>query len=176
MKSTGVIRRIDDLGRIVIPKEIRKNLRIKEGDNLEVFIDNEDIILKKYSMMNKINDLSQELTDAIYTFTHHNVFITDTDSVIAGSGKLKKDYINKPISNYIVKSIGRREKLLEKHIKELSFVNDDIIECSYILSTILVNGEAIGMIVIISKEEKLGEVEMQLASIVSSFMTKYLEQ
>lgn len=176
MKSTGVIRRIDDLGRIVIPKEIRKNLRIKEGDNLEVFIDNEDIILKKYSMMNKINDLSQELTDAIYTFTKHSVFITDTDTIIAGSGKLKKDYINKPISNFIEKSIKRRDKILENHFKELNFVNDIDIECSYILSAILVNGEAVGMIVIISKEEKLGETEMQLASIVSSFMTKYLEQ
>ena len=176
MKSTGVVRRIDDLGRIVIPKEIRKNLRIKEGDNLEVFIDNEDIILKKYSMMNKINDLSQELTDAIYTFTKHNVFITDTDTVLAGSGNLKKEYINKPISNYIVKSISRREKILENHFKELTFVNDEELECSYILSTILVNGEAIGMIVIISEDEKLSEVEMQLASIVSSFMTKYLEQ
>ena len=176
MKSTGVIRRIDDLGRIVIPKEIRKNLRIKEGDNLEVFVDNEDIILKKYSMMNKINDLSQELTDAIYTFTKHNVFITDTDIVIAGSGKLKKNYLNRPISNFIVNSISRRDKILENHFKELNFVNEEELECSYILSTILVNGEATGMIVIISEDEKLGEVEMQLASIVSSFMTKYLEQ
>ena len=176
MKSTGVIRRIDDLGRIVIPKEIRKNLRIKEGDNLEVFVDGEDIILKKYSMMNKINDLAQELTDAIYTFTKHNVFITDTDVVVAGSGKLRKDYINRPISNFMEKSIKRRDKLLENHFKELNFVNDEEIECSYILSTILVNGEATGMIVIISKDEKLGETEMQLASIVSSFMTKYLEQ
>ena len=176
MKSTGVIRRIDDLGRIVIPKEIRKNLRIKEGDNLEVFVDNEDIVLKKYSMMNKINDLSQELTDAIYTFTKHNVFITDTDVVIAGSGKLKKSYLNRPISNFIVKSISRRDKILENHFKELNFVNEEILECSYILSTILVNGEATGMIVIISEDEKLSEVEMQLASIVSSFMTKYLEQ
>ena len=176
MKSTGVVRRIDDLGRIVIPKEIRKNLRIKEGDNLEVFIDSEIIILKKYSMMNKINDLAQELTDAIYTFTKHNVFITDTDIVVAGSGKLKKDYINKPISKFMEKSINRRDKLLENHFKELNFVKEEEIECSYILSTILVNGEAIGMIVIISKDEKLSEVEMQLASIVSSFMTKYLEQ
>jgi len=176
MKSTGVIRRIDDLGRIVIPKEIRKNLRIKEGDNLEVFVNDEDIILKKYSMMNKINDLSQELTDAIYTFTKHNVFITDTDIVIAGSGKLKKIYLNKPISNFIEKSISRREKLLENHFKELNFVNEEIITCSFILSTILVNGEAAGMIVIISEDEKLGDAEMQLASIVSSFMTKYLEQ
>ena len=60
--------------------------------------------------------------------------------------------------------------------KELNFINEQEIECSYILSTILVNGEAAGMIVIISEDEKLSEVEMQLASIVSSFMTKYLEQ
>lgn len=176
MKSTGVIRRIDDLGRIVIPKDIRKNLRIKEGDNLEVFIDEENIILKKYSMMNKINDLAQELTDAIYTFTKHNVFITDTNTILAGSGTLKKEYINAPISNFIEKSIDRREKILESYFKELNFVNQDIIECSYILSTIIVNSEAVGMIIIISKEEKLTEVEMQLANIVSSFITKYLEQ
>ena len=176
MKSTGVVRRIDDLGRIVIPKEIRRNLRIKEGDNLEVFIEEENIILKKYSMMNKINDLAQELTDAIYTFTKHNVFITDTNTILAGSGTLKKDYIKMPISNFIEKSIGRREKILENYFKELNFVNKETIECSYILSTILVNGEATGMIVIISEDEKLSDVEMQLASIVSSFMTKYLEQ
>ena len=176
MKSTGIIRRIDDLGRIVIPKELRKNLRIKEGDNLEIFIDNEDIILRKYSMMNKINDLSQELTDAIYTFTKHNVFITDTDTIIAGSGTLKKDYLNKSISNFIIKSINRREKILENHFKELNLINEEKIECSYILSTILVNAEAIGMIVIISEKDKLSEIEMQLANIVSTFITKYLEQ
>ena len=176
MKSTGIIRRIDDLGRIVIPKEIRKNLRIKEGDNLEVFIEEENIILKKYSMMNKINDLAQELTDAIYTFTKHNVFITDTNTILAGSGALKKEYINMPISNFIEKSIDRREKILESYFKELNFVNQDVVECSYILSTIIVNSEAVGMIIIISKEEKLTEVEMQLANIVSSFITKYLEQ
>ena len=176
MKSTGVIRRIDDLGRKVIPKELRKNLRIKEGDNLEIFIDNEDIILKKYSMMNKINDLAQELTDAIYTFTKHSVFITDTDIIIAGSGTLKKDYLNKSISNFIIKSINRREKILENHFKGLNLINEEEIECSYILSTILVNAEAIGTIVIISEKEKLSEIEMQLANIVSTFITKYLEQ
>ena len=66
MKSTGVVRRIDDLGRIVIPKEIRRTLRIKEGDNLEVFVDNEDIVLKKYSMMNKINDLAKAIKKQIF--------------------------------------------------------------------------------------------------------------
>ena len=99
MKATGVIRRIDDLGRVVIPKEIRKNLRIKDGDNLEIYVQKDEVILKKYSMMNKINDLAQELTDAIYTFMKHTIFITDTDQIVAGSGPLKKDFINKNISD-----------------------------------------------------------------------------
>ena len=176
MKATGIIRRIDDLGRVVIPKEIRKNLRIKEGDNLEIFVENEKIILTKYSMMNKINDLAQELTDAIYTFMKHSIFITDTDTIVAGSGTLKKDYLNKNISDFVIESIKRRDKMLENHFKEIEFIKDEIITCSYVMSTILVNGEAAGMIIIISKDEKLGESEMQMVGIVSSFMTKYLEQ
>jgi len=177
MKATGVIRRIDDLGRLVIPKEIRKNLRIKEGDNIEIFVKDDEVILKKYSMMNKINDLAQELTDAIYTFMKHSIFITDTDMVVAGSGPLKKEYINKNISEYISASIKRRDKMIENHFKELNFVeNEKGITCSYVMFTILVNAEAMGMILIISEDEKLGENEMQLAGIVSSFMTKYLEQ
>lgn len=176
MKATGIIRRIDDLGRVVIPKEIRKNLRIKEGDNLEIFVVNEDIILKKYSMMNKINDLAQELTDAIYTFMKHSIFITDTDQVVAASGPLKKKYLNKNISDFITESIKRRDKILENHYKELNFIEDEKLTCSYVMSTILVNGEATGMILIISEEEKMSDAEMQMAGIVSSFMTKYLEQ
>ena len=176
MKATGIIRRIDDLGRIVIPKEIRKNLRIKEGDNLEIFVVNEEIILKKYSMMNKISDLAGELTDAIYTFMKHSIFITDTDQVVAGSGPLKKKYLNKNISDFITESIKRRDKILENHFKDLNFIENEKLTCSYVMSTILVNGEATGMILIISEEEKMSDAEMQMAGIVSSFMTKYLEQ
>ena len=176
MKATGIIRRIDDLGRIVIPKEIRKNLRIKEGDNLEIFVQNEEIILTKYSMMNKINDLAQELTDAIYTFMKHSIFITDTDNVVAGSGPLKKKFLGKNISNNLIDSIKRRDKILENHFKDFNFVEEENIVCSYVMSTILVNGEATGMILIVSEEDKMSESEMQMASIVSSFMTKYLEQ
>lgn len=176
MKATGVIRRIDDLGRVVIPKEIRKNLRIKEGDNLEIFVSGENVILKKYSMMNKINDLASELTDAIYTFMKHSIFITDTDTIVAGSGPLKKNYLGKNISDFLVESIKRRDKMIENHFKELEILNNEEIICSYVLNTILVNGEAVGLILIISEDEKLGENEMQISGIVSSFMTKYLEQ
>jgi len=87
------------------------------------------------------------------------------------------EYINKNISEYISASIKRRDKMIENHFKELNFVeNEKGITCSYVMFTILVNAEAMGMILIISEDEKLGENEMQLAGIVSSFMTKYLEQ
>ena len=76
MKATGVVRRIDELGRIVIPKEIRKTLRIKEGENLEIFIDDkENVVLKKYSLMNKIEDFAQNFTDSINSLLKHNINI-----------------------------------------------------------------------------------------------------
>lgn len=176
MKSTGVIRRIDDLGRVVIPKEIRKNLRIKEGDNLEVYVQNDEIVLKKYSVINKINEIAQELTDAVYTFLKYNIFITDTDTIIAASGNLKKEFINKNLNSQAVELIKKRERKLDSYFKEFNFIEDKIVKGSCALSTIIVNGEAIGMIVILSEDEKLGDREMQIASIVSSFITKYLEQ
>lgn len=175
MKSTGVIRRIDELGRIVIPKDIRKNLRIKTSDSLEIFINDNDIILKKYSFMNKINDLAQTLTDAVYTFMKHTIFITDTDNIIAASGPLKKDYIGKHISNFLEDSIMRREKLLQNHFKNLRIIDDKEINCTYVTTTIISSGEAVGMIIILDTEEKIGEMEMQIANIISSFITKYLE-
>ena len=91
MKATGVVRRIDELGRIVIPKEIRKTMRIREGENIEIYIDsNENIVLKKYSIMKKLGDFAQSFTDSIHSFLKHNIIITDSDSIIAISGDLKK--------------------------------------------------------------------------------------
>ena len=75
MKATGIIRRIDDLGRIVIPKEIRKNLRLRVGESLEIFIDGDDIVLKKFSVVSRISDLAQQLVDSMNIFTKYNIII-----------------------------------------------------------------------------------------------------
>lgn len=175
MKSTGVIRRIDDLGRIVIPKEIRKNLRIKDGDNLEIFISSEDLVLKKYSYLKKITDLSQELTDTLSNYLKKSVLITDNDTVIAASGKYKNEYLNKNISNYLVECIKRRQNFIETNKKEIEFMDNHNINCNYILSTIIVNSEALGSIVIFSEDEILKEEEFKIANIASAFISKYLE-
>ena len=120
MKVTGIVRRIDELGRIVIPKEIRKNLRIQDGESMEiVIVDDGNILLKRYMVMNKLEGLSQNFTDAIYGLVKKNVLITDIDKVIACSGKFKKEYLDKKISDELIEKIKRRESILENYFKEL---------------------------------------------------------
>ena len=98
MSTTGIIRRIDELGRIVIPKEIRKNLRIKNGDNLEILVEGENITLKKYSQIENLESIASMYADSFYQVLKYNVIITDTDKIVAVGGNLKKKYMNNGIS------------------------------------------------------------------------------
>ena len=98
MKATGVVRRIDDLGRVVIPKEIRRTLRIKEGDPLEIFTDKEgEIILKKYSPIGELSEFASEYAETLTKTTGHIACITDKDTVIAVSGASKKEWLEENI-------------------------------------------------------------------------------
>lgn len=175
MKMTGIVRRIDELGRIVIPKEIRKNLRIQDGESMEIFIDNDsNIVLKRYMVMNKLEGLAQNFTDAIYSLIKKNILITDIDKIIACSGNLKKEYINKEISEELLEKIKRREFLLEKHKKDLNLINNKSIDCTYAINTILINGDAVGLILILSTDEKITDVDFNIIKIVSNFLERYL--
>ena len=102
MKATGIVRRIDDLGRIVVPKEIRRTLRIREGDPLEIFTDREgEIILKKYSPIGELSQFAGEYAESLAQTTGHLVLITDCDHVVTASGTGKKEYEGKPISKQL---------------------------------------------------------------------------
>lgn len=176
MKATGVVRRIDELGRIVVPKEIRKTLRIKEGENLEIFIDDkQNIVLKKYSLMNNIEEIAHSFTDSIYSFLKHNIIITNNDTIIAVSGKLKKRYLNKSISQYLEKALSQREKVLESHNKKISFIEDEEIEGTYAMAPILCNGDMAGLMIIFDDDAVVDENDYQICQIVASFLGKYLE-
>ena len=121
MKATGIIRRIDELGRIVIPKEIRKKLKINEGENIEIYIDEEEkIILKKYSNIKSIKDFVQTFIESIYTSYKYNIIITDTDKVIAVVGNDKKNVINKEISNDLIKCIKDRKTIINKNLLKIT--------------------------------------------------------
>ena len=176
MKATGVVRRIDELGRVVIPKEIRKTLRIKEGENLEIFTDsNDQIILKKFSFINKIEDFAQKFTDSIYSFTKKNIIITNTDEVVAASGPLKKSYINKPISKSLEIFMNRREELLEKYKKSIEIIDGNEIEATYVVSSIISNGDVVGLVLLFSTDDIVDESDEKIIKIATSFLSKHLE-
>ena len=124
MKATGIVRRIDDLGRVVIPKEIRRTLRIREGDPLEIFVDREgEVILKKYSPINELGDFAREYAEALYESLGSTVLICDRDAIIAVAGSSKKEYLNKNNGDIIEKAMVERSTHLEVKAGQTSLVD-----------------------------------------------------
>ena len=176
MHTSGIIRRIDDLGRIVIPKEIRKKLRIRDGENLEILVDNENIILKKYSVMRNVEDFAGNFTDAIYSFIKCNILITNEEKVIAFSGPLKKKFLNKSISEMLSTCINRKENIHEKYRKNLSITDDSSLDVTYAMSTITSEGDPVGLIIIFSDDDTVTEAEMRVCEIAAKILSKYLDE
>lgn len=178
MKATGIVRRIDDLGRVVIPKEIRRTLRIREGDPLEIFVAREgEVILKKYSPINELGHFASEYAEALYDAIHRPIFICDRDEIIAVSGVSKKEYANKQHGVHVEDAIETRLNKLETDKTNLEIVRgkDEEVQ-SYVISTIIANGDPIGCIMIISKDEKvLSEVELKVAETAANFLGKQME-
>ena len=171
MKTTGIIRRIDDLGRIVVPKELRKTLRIKNGDSLEIFVDNEDIILKKYSPMESIEEAAIRYVESFNQVIKHSVIVTDKDRVIAASGSLKKRYLGKQISEFTERGIERRDSFVERQKKTFSFV-DGIEDFGYYsFSSIISDGDTIGSVIIISVDNPILESEEKMAVILAKLLS-----
>lgn len=171
MKTTGIIRRIDDLGRLVIPKELRKTLRIKNGDSLEIFVDNEDIILKKYSPMESIEEAAAKYVDSFNQVIKHSVIVTDKDKVIAASGSLKKRYLGKKISEFTERGIERRDSFVERQKKTFSFAEGVEDFGYYSFSSIISDGDTIGSVIIISVESPILESEEKMAVILSKLLS-----
>lgn len=174
MKATGVVRRIDDLGRIVIPKEIRRNLRIRDGESLEIFVDSGNIVLKKFSIMRNIDDYAKNLVDALYSFLKKSIIITDNDSIIACSSNIKDKLINKSISDNLSVCIKRRESLLEKYNKNLNITDDFNICSKYVINSIVANGDCVGLVIIY--DDNIDDDDMKLSLIASKILSKSIEE
>ena len=109
MKATGIVRRIDDLGRVVIPKEIRRTMRIREGDPLEIYTDREGaVIFKKYSLIGELQSFSSEYADTLHKTSGLPVFICDRDEIIAVAGASKREYLEKKITVELEEIIDSR--------------------------------------------------------------------
>lgn len=178
MKATGIVRRIDDLGRVVIPKEIRRTLRIREGDPLEIFVDRDgEVILKKYSPISELSDFAKEYAEAIFDSLGNPVLICDRDIVIAVSGGSKKEYMNKNISEMVEKIMEDRSSVLVTQQSEVALVDghEETLN-SYTAAPIIANGDPIGAVVIFSKEGTVGEVEQKAVETAAGFLARQMEQ
>lgn len=181
MKATGIVRRIDDLGRVVIPKEIRRTLRLREGTPLEIFTDREgEIILKKYSPMVELTTFATQYADAMAQSTGLMVCVTDRDQVIAVSGGPKKDYLQKPISKQLENVITERTTVVS--VKEdknfVQIVSEEIEGVSaQVIAPIICEGDAIGAVILLSREAraKFGETEIKLSSTAAGFLGRQME-
>ncbi|AUM97320.1 stage V sporulation protein T [Clostridium botulinum] len=183
MKATGIVRRIDDLGRVVIPKEIRRTLRIREGDPLEIFTDREGgVILKKYSPIGDLSEFSKGYTDSLQQTIGNIVMICDKDTIISISGAPKKEYLEKKISYDLEKIIEERKTVyFGDDNKAVSIYDDEDIDEKYsaqVISPIIAEGDTVGAVIIVSKEggKKFNELEMKLAETASSFLGKQMEE
>ncbi|MBM7610099.1 stage V sporulation protein T [Ureibacillus composti] len=177
MKATGIVRRIDDLGRVVIPKEIRRTMRIREGDPLEIYTDREgEVILKKYSPINDLSEFAKEYADSLYETIGTPALISDRDEMIAVAGLSKKEYVNRRLSVFAEDFMKQRSVVLDKNETTIEFVPGQFEQVkSYCVAPIVTNGDTIGAIYLISKVHFLSEVEQKAAETAANFFAKQME-
>ena len=173
MKATGIVRRIDDLGRVVIPKEIRRTLRLREGTPLEIFTDREgEIILKKYSPMVELAAFATQYAESMAQSTGMLVCITDRDQVIAVSGGPKRDMLEQVIHE-------REAVVAEKDTREFIPVAGEEMDgvVAEVIVPIICEGDPIGAVALLSRDPKarLGEAELRLVSTAAGFLGRQME-
>lgn len=171
MKATGVVRRIDDLGRIVIPKEIRRNFKINEGDSLEIFVENNGIVLKKYSLLDDMVESAFDLVEVVLKIYHKNIIITDREKVIAASKNLGKDYYDKELSSIIKEKIDNRSESLSIDDTLITTENSS---SPYFLIPILVNSDSLGSVILL--DSNIQEEDKTLIRFITSILVKKIEE
>lgn len=184
MRATGIVRRIDELGRVVIPKEIRRTLRIREGDPLEIYTDHDgEVVLKKYSPIGEISSIAKDYTDSLYRTLGHIACICDRDAVVSVSGTGRKDLMEKPLSSDVDNILQNRQ------IKILNLSSGDRMipvtaedkpdqYTSQIITPILSDGEIIGGLIMLGRENgsRMTDIDQKVAETTATIVGRQMEQ
>ena len=184
MKATGIVRRIDDLGRVVIPKEIRRTMRIREGDPLEIYTDREgEVIFKKYSPIGELAAFAAQYAETLHKTCSLSVIISDRDAVIACAGVPRKEYSDKTLSTELEEIIENRSLYVHKEgappIPVLSDGSGHYVSCAM---PIISEGDIAGCVAAIAeaptdarREVRPSEVEVKLIQTAAGFLGRQLE-
>lgn len=180
MKATGIVRRIDDLGRIVIPKEIRRTLHIRESDPLEIYTDREgEIILKKYSPIGEMTSFAKQYAESLAQVSGHVALIADREQFVAVAGGYKQ-LLNKSVSHHLEDKVMKREVVLaSKGDRNFIAISDDG-ELEYqhqVVAPIICEGDVIGSVILLENDNKskMGEVELKLVQSAAAFLGRQME-
>ena len=185
MRATGIVRRIDDLGRVVIPKEIRRTLRIREGDPLEIYTDRDgEVILKKYSPIGEMSSFAKDYTESLFRALGHIAVIVDRDQVVAASGVSRKELWDKPISHDLETAIANRQTMtLNRQLggRTVAVTSDEDAAAAYtaqVISPIIADGEAIGAVLLMSRENgvRMGDTEVKVTETAAGIVGRQMEQ
>ena len=179
MKATGIVRRVDDLGRIVIPKEIRRTLHIREGDPLEIYTEKDGgVIFRKYSPMGDLQELAAQMCDAIGSSTGHIVAVSDRDAIIALSGAPKRELMDKPNSEELARLMEQRKHYRYEFGGPTIPATEGTDKYSLgVASPILSQGDLMGCVMLLLDEEgtPLQEADQCLARTAAGFLGKQME-
>lgn len=162
MKQTGVTRKIDELGRIVIPKEIRKNLGIRDGESLEIYTSNDSIILKKYYEVKKLEDVCDKLCEMIKNIYDVNILITDREKVVSSS---ISNYKDKLLDKDLIELIDERELLISDKLLTKKIGNDEVIGY-YTVVPIVASSDSLGLVIIVDEVKTYERLAKLVAKVV----------
>ena len=172
----------DDLGRVVIPKEIRRTLRIREGDPLEIFTDRQgEVILKKYSPIGELSEFAKEYAESLAATLGCTVCITDHDQIVAAAGYGKRELQDKSISKQLEQTMKNREQVIaysseRKYVQISDEYQDESL--GQVICPIICEGDVLGSVVILerSDKKKVTEAEQKIASCAANFLGRQMEQ
>ena len=173
MRTTGMIRRIDELGRVVIPKEIRRTMRLKVGEELEIFVDPENgLVFKKYSALDRLNEVALPYVDALTEAVKCTALVADRDKIVAASGDHKHDFQDKNISARVERLMNGRTTLTLSKENCINICGEEYMPAVEMFAPIVVGGDVIGCIILVSELANLEDKEMVLAEIAASIFRR----
>lgn len=180
MKATGIVRRIDDLGRVVIPKEIRRTLRIREGDPLEIYTDaNGEVIFKKYSPVGEISDFASQYADVLSRVAGMPMIISDRDHIVAAAGISKKEYLERRVTSVVEELMEMRKNYFAREgtLGELMPV-EGIDKAAAVIYPIIAAGDVTGAVIMLQGEQDKApnEAEIKLTQTAAAFLGKQMEE